>query len=82
MSELLRRVRANTSLGAKLMRLERSIGLHASSSDGQLNTGSISSLVTTLMQQLSRCDELLLAKPSTDIVKVSINSVDSEFVAR
>lgn len=72
MSELLQNARSSSLLAKKIMRLERSVGLDASSSGFQSNAGCILDSLSVMVQQLSQWLGLLLAQPTGVLVQVSI----------
>ncbi len=72
MSEQLQEARSNSPFVKKILRLERSVGLNASSSNVQSGTGGIFDSINVVLQQLSQWLGLLLAQPTADMVQVRI----------
>ena len=72
MSELLQNGRSSSLLVKKIVRLERSVGLNASSSGVQSSAGGIFESISIMSHQLSRWLGQLLAQPTADLIQVSI----------
>jgi hypothetical protein len=71
MSELLQHARSSSPLAKKIVRLEHSVGLNASSSGLQSNASCIFDSVSIMIQQLSQWLSLLLAQPTGVLVQVN-----------
>jgi hypothetical protein len=65
-------IRSSSTLVATIVRLERSFGLSISSTGIQFKSGGILGLVDTVVLQISRSLELLLAGSTIDLAQVSI----------